>query len=165
MNVEVRDELTPQEVIRRLFAEMQDSKIAIEYRPLFDEPYTMTYEMDWTAEDVENLVQRYDTLTAALTHIGKHHDALEEEANRAQLLTETEREIWDTYIRPFEPFDGDLDQVTELEFRSETETLTEEEQALVFLVDDDILYVEFFELMGYAFQGASHLVCNQKGIY
>ncbi len=131
MLVEMRKELSPQKFIRQLFAEMKDGKVSIEYHPFFDEPYTMTYEMDWAAEDAERLVQRYDTLTAALTRIGKLHDELEAETNRKQLLTEVEQEVWDTYIRPFEPFDGDLDVVADLVFRCETETLDEEDQALL----------------------------------
>ena len=131
MKVEVRRKLSPQEFIRQLFAETRDGKVSIEYAPSFDEPYTMTYEMDWTAEDVEHLVQRYDALTAALTHIGKLHESLDVEANRKEFLTPEEQMVWDTYIRPFEPFDGDLDEVADLEFFSETETLTEEEQAIL----------------------------------
>lgn len=69
MKVDVRRELTPQEFIRQLFAEARDGKVSIEYAPFLDEPYTMTYEIDWTAEDAEKLVQRYDALTAAPTHI------------------------------------------------------------------------------------------------
>jgi aminopeptidase C len=50
MNVEVRRELSPQEFIRQLFAETKDGKVSMEYAPFFDEPYTMTYDMDWSAE-------------------------------------------------------------------------------------------------------------------
>ena len=131
MKVAERRKLSPREFIRQLFAETKDGKVSIEYAPFLDEPYTMTYEMDWTAVDVENLVQRYDELTAALTRIGKLHEALGDEASRQALLTPEEQAIWDTYIRPFDPFEGDLDAVADLEFFSETETLTEEEQALL----------------------------------
>ena len=131
MKAEMRRELSPQEFIRQLFAETKDGKVSIEYAPFFDEPYTMTYDMDWSAEDVENLVQRYDALTAALTHIGKLHEVLDEEANRKAFLTPEEQLVWDIYIRPFEPFDGNLDEVADLEFFSETETLTEEEQDIL----------------------------------
>jgi uncharacterized protein (DUF1810 family) len=131
MKVDVRRELSPQEFIRQLFAETRDGKVSIEYAPFFDEPYTMTYEMDWTAEDAENLVQRYDALTAALTRIGKLHEVLEEEVNRKEFLAQEEQAVWNTYIRPFSPFNGDLDEVADLKFFSETETLTEEEQAIL----------------------------------
>ena len=131
MKVDERRELSPREFIRQLFAETRDGKVSIEYAPFFDEPYTMTYEMDWTEEDAERLVQRYDAVTAALTHIGKLHEALDEEANRKAFLTPEEQLVWDIYIRPFEPFDGDLDEVADLAFFSETETLTEEEQDIL----------------------------------
>lgn len=131
MKIEVRRKLSPQAFIRQLFAETKDGRVSIEYAPFFDEPYTMTYDMDWTAEDVENLVQRYDALTAALTHIGKLHESLDVEANRKEFLTQEEQGVWDTYIRPFDPFDGDLEEVAELEFRRETENLDEEEQAIL----------------------------------
>ena len=131
MNAEKRRELSPRAFIGQLFAETQDGMVSIEYRPTFDAPYTLTYEMDWTAEAAENLVRRYDALTAALTRIGKLHGSLEDAANRKELLTPEELVVWDTYIRPFTPFDGDLDAVADLEFFSETETLTDEEQAIL----------------------------------
>ena len=131
MKLEMRRELCPQAFIRQLFAEMEDGKVSIEYEPFFEDPYTMTYEMDWTAEDADHLVQRYDDLTAALAHIGNHYEELQEEENRNQLLTQEQQAVWDIYIRPFDPFDGDLAEVAELELRSETDTLTEAEQALL----------------------------------
>lgn len=131
MTVDTRRELSPQEFIRRLFAETKDGKVSIEYQPFLDEPYTATYEMDWTEEDAQRLVQHYEELTAALTKIGNQHNAMEVEENRNQLLTQAEQAVWDTYIRPFDPFDGDLDEVAILEFRSETETLDDEEQELL----------------------------------
>ena len=131
MNIDTRSALTPQEFLRRLYAETQDGKVSIEYHPFFDEPYSITYDMDWTAEDAETLVRRYDTLVTALTRIGTLHDELETEADRKRLLTASELEIWDTYIRPFDPFEVDLSVIGELDFRSETETLSEEEQELL----------------------------------
>lgn len=131
MKVETRRELTPQAFLRQLFAEMKDNKVSIEYHPFIDEPYTMTYEMDWTAEDVEALVQRYETLTAALTKIGNHYEQMNFADMRESLLTPQEQEVWNTYIRPFDPFEVDLSVVSELQFRSETETLDDEEYDLL----------------------------------
>ena len=125
MTVDARRELTPQEYIHLMFAETNDSKLSISYEPFLDEPYTITYEMDWTEEDVQELTLRYGELTAALFNIAKHYDVLGDETARKQLLTEAEQEVWDIYIRPFTPFDVDMSVVTELQFRSETETLDE----------------------------------------
>jgi uncharacterized protein (DUF1810 family) len=46
-------------------------------------------------------------------------------------LSSNELEVWDTYIRPFEPFEVDLDIIADLHFRSETDSLEDEEYELL----------------------------------
>ncbi len=131
MNENTRAECTPQEYVRKLFEETKDGKLTINYFPILDQPYSSTYKMDWTEQDAENVVQQYSSLTSALARIGKLHDELQDEANRQNLLTAEELEIWNIYIRPFEPFETDLDVIAELYFRSEGDSLTDEEYDLL----------------------------------
>lgn len=131
MNEDTRNACTPQEYILKLFDETVDGKLKITYFPLFDQTYSLKYKMNWTKEDAQNMVQRYNKLTAALARIGEVHDKLGEETVRQELLTEYEVEVWNTYIRPFTPFEVDLDVITELYFRRETDSLEDEENELL----------------------------------
>ena len=128
---DIRCECTPQDYIRRLFCETKDGELTINYFPFFDQPYSFTYRMDWTKQDAEDIVERYKSLTAALTHIGKHYNELGDETNRKELLSASELEVWDTYISPFEPFEVDSDIIVDLHFRSETDSLDDEEYELL----------------------------------
>lgn len=131
MDENTRRECTPQEYIRKLFEETKDGKLTIHYFPIFDQSYSSTYQMDWSHKDAESMVARYDALTSALTHIAELHDELQDTASRQKLLTTEEFEIWDTYIRPFEPFEVDLDIITDLHFRLETDSLDDDENELL----------------------------------
>ena len=124
MTVDQRKQLTPQQMIAQLFAETQDGKIRIEYRPFLDQPYTMTYEVDWNAQDAQRLVERYDRLAAALERIGQLG---KDPAQMETLLSGEDLEVWNIYLRPFEPFEVDEETVDTLYFRRETETLDDEE--------------------------------------
>lgn len=127
-----RSEYTPQDYIRKLFEETKNGELTIHYFPFFDQPYSFTYRMDWTKQDVEALVERYDSLIHALAHIGKVHNELEDEIKRKELLSSNELIIWNTYIKPFEVFDeAEPGVVDTLYFRAETETLEEEEYELL----------------------------------
>ena len=108
MTEEMRNDLTPQGYIRQLFRETADGKLAITYYPFVGEPETRTYEVNWTAADAEQIVSRYILLTNALTRIGRLHDQLEDAENRNKLLTAADLEVWNTYIRPYDPFEIDL---------------------------------------------------------
>lgn len=131
MNEDIRRECTPQDYIRKLFHETKDGKLKIHYFPFLDQPYSSTYRMDWIKNDAETMVERYNTLTSALTRIGELHGELEDEAKRKELLSSEELNVWDTYIRPFEPFEVDSDIISELRFRSETESLDDEDCELL----------------------------------
>ena len=131
-NEDFRKDCTPQEYIFKLFEDTKDGKLTINYFPFFDQPYSLTYRMDWTKQDAEKTVERYNSLTKALTGISKVHDELEDEEKRKELLSATELEVWETYIKPFEPFaEAEPDVVGTLYLRSETETLEEEEYELL----------------------------------
>lgn len=111
MTEEMRNDLTPQGYIRQLFRETADGKLAITYYPFIGEPETRTYEVNWTAEDAEQIVSRYILLTNALAHIGYLHDQLEDVENRNKLLTAADLEVWNTYVQPYEPMEVNWDEL------------------------------------------------------
>lgn len=131
MDIEMRRTLTPQAFISQLFAETKDGKISIEYHPFLDEAYTLDYDVSWTAEDAQQLVQRYNALTAALRRIAEQSGDLDVPENREKLHSPEDRQVWDTYIRPFEPFEVEDEVIDTLYFRRETETLDDEENELI----------------------------------
>lgn len=111
MTREMRDDLTPQGYIRQVFRETQDGKLSITYYPFIGEPETITYQVNWTEEDAEQIIQKYNLLTFALARIGRLHDQLEEEENRRKLLSEDDLHVWNTYVKPYEPMAVDWEQL------------------------------------------------------
>lgn len=133
MTQEMRRELTPQQYIYQLYAETKDGKLEITYHyPLdIEPPYTITYGMDWTAEDAENLVLQYEGLETMLRKFGALQTELQQEENREALLTPEERKVWETMIQPFSPFEVEESVIEELYFRGEYDSLEEEENELL----------------------------------
>lgn len=111
MTEEMRNDLTPQGYIRQLFKETADGKVAITYYPFVGEPEARTYEVNWTAEEAEQIVSRYILLTNALARIGHLHDQLEDEQGRNKLLGPADLEVWNTYVRPYEPMEVNWDEL------------------------------------------------------
>jgi hypothetical protein len=66
MTKEMRDDLTPQGYIRQMFRETKDGQLDINYYHYIEEPETITYQVNWTAEDANLIVQKYNLLTSAL---------------------------------------------------------------------------------------------------
>ena len=131
MTENVLGKCTPQEYILKLFEETKDGKLTINYYPILDQQYSLTYDMNWLRHDAENLLKRYNDLTNALERIGKLNEELKNEDDCKRLLAAEDFEIWHAYIRPFEPFEVDLDVITELYFRREADTLDDEENELL----------------------------------
>ena len=111
MTEEMRNDLTPQGYIRQMFRETADGKLAITYYPFIGEPETRTYEVNWTAEDAEQIVSRYILLTNALARIGRLHDKMEDNADWYRLLEEADLEVWTTYVQPYEPMEVNWDEL------------------------------------------------------
>ena len=111
MTEEMRNDLTPQGYIRQMFRETADGKLAITYYPFIGEPETRTYEVNWTAEDAEQIVSQYILLTNALARIGHLHDQLEDEEGWNKLLTPADLEVWNTYVQPYEPMEVNWDEL------------------------------------------------------
>lgn len=113
MNVQMRNDLTPQGYIRHMFAETKDGKFKVGYENPengFAEEERMFY-VNWTAEDAEKTVQRYNLLTSALARIGRLHDQLKDEESRKKLLSESDLEVYNIYVLPYEPFKVNWDEL------------------------------------------------------
>lgn len=122
---------SPSQHIRNLFAETKDGTLNITYYPELEEPYKLAYNVNWTAEDAEKLVCEYEELTTSLEEIGKVHNELDNKEARERLLTKEALAVWETYIKPFEPFEVDLDIIGELYYRCEYDQLSDEEYELL----------------------------------
>lgn len=133
MTQEMRRELTPQQYIRRLFDETRDGKLKITYHYPHDieDPYTVTYQMDWTEQDAEMMVRQYEELEKMLRKFGTLQVELQEEEQRKALLTAGEQAAWDTFICPFPAFEVAQSVIGELYLRGEYDSLDEEENALL----------------------------------
>lgn len=105
MNEQLRNNLTPQGYIRQMYAETVNGEFKVGYTDPDNDSVEeeRTFYVNWTAEDAEKTVQRYNLLTFALARIGRLHDQLNDEESRKQLLSEADLEIYNTYILPYEP--------------------------------------------------------------
>ena len=113
MNAQIRNVLTPQGYICRMFAETENGAFTLEYENsengcIEDK---RTFYVNWTAEDAEKTVRRYTALTSALTRIGRLHDQLQDEESRKQLLSPADLEVYETYVRPYEPMEVNWDEL------------------------------------------------------
>lgn len=81
MNVQLRNDLTPQGYIRHMFSETENGEFKVGYTDFYNNSAIeeRTFYVNWTAEDAEKIVQRYNLLTSALTRIARLHDQLKDE--------------------------------------------------------------------------------------
>ena len=113
MNRKLCNDLTPQGYIRHMFAETADGKVTVGY----EDPYKhfteeeRTFYLNWTAEDAEKTIQRYNLLTSALSRIGRLHEQLKDEESRKKLLSEADLEVYNTYVHPYEPMKVNWDEL------------------------------------------------------
>lgn len=117
--------------IRNLFEETRDGAVDIAFYAYDSEPLVFSRKVEWSLTDAEELVKKYEALTAALTKIGRLRPKLTDEQARNELLTESEREVWETYVRDFEPFEIDPETVRELYMRGEFDELTDDENEIL----------------------------------
>lgn len=105
MSEQLRDELTPQEYIRHMFAETVNGKLTIDDYPNPCNEYLkecMTFEVNWTVEDADELVKTFDMLSSALMSFGQLHDQLDEE-DLKNLFLGLDPVVWDIYVRYYGP--------------------------------------------------------------
>ena len=113
MTEQLRNDLTPQGYIRHMFSETENGEFKVGYTDFYNNSAIeeRTLHVNWTAEDAEKTVQRYNLLTSALARIGRLHDQLKDEESRKELLSESDLEIYNTYVHPYEPFKVNWDEL------------------------------------------------------
>lgn len=127
-----RRECTPQQYLLKLFSETKNGSLEINYFPYNHMPeYSITYKMDWTEQDAKNLADRYTTLIASLDRIAKLYNQLTDSQTAKSLLSSEDFEVWNTYVRPFTPFEVDESVIDELYFRAEYDQLEDDENDLL----------------------------------
>ena len=113
MTEQMRNDLTPQGYIRHMFAEMENGRFSVRYKNpdnSFIEEERI-FEVNWTADDAEELEKKYNLLTSALARIGRVHDQLEDEESHKRLLSASDFKIWNTYVKPYESMKIDWDEL------------------------------------------------------
>lgn len=131
MSDEKRWDTSPQQHIRDLFAKTVDGKLRITDYSDWQNACDITYPVAWTAEDAETLSDRCEKLVATLHKLAELGDRLDDHETRDSLLSPEERSVWETYVRPFDPFEVDLSVVGQLYVRGEYDELDDEENALL----------------------------------
>lgn len=130
MTEQMRRELTPQGFIRELFNETRNGKVTFSYvnpdNDFAEEEKTL--ELNWLAEDAENIEAKYTMLTDALARIAKVHDQLDNEEKGMKLLTPLDLEVWNTYVRPYDEFEYDMSVINEIIERMDGDLFEEEEE-------------------------------------
>lgn len=113
MTEQLRNDLTPQGYIRHMFSETENGEFKVGYTDFYNNSAIeeRTFYVNWTAEDAEKIVQRYNLLTSALTRIARLHDQLKDEKSRKELLSEADLEVYNTYVHPYEPFKVNWDEL------------------------------------------------------
>ena len=113
MTEQMRNDLTPQGYIRHMFAETENGRFTVGYKNPdnnFVEEERI-FEVRWTADDAEEIEERYNLLTFALARIGRIHNQLEDEESRRRLLSKSDFEVYNTYVKPYEPMKVNWDEL------------------------------------------------------
>ena len=130
MTEQMRNDLTPQGYIRHMLAETENGSFTVTYKNSGSSAVEeKIFKLSWTTEDAEEIEEKYNLLTSALTRIGRIHDQLDDEANRKKLLSQSDLEIWDRYVRRFDPM-----EVNWSEFDSITPCEPQELMSLIFCI-------------------------------
>lgn len=121
----------PEDHILNLFDRTTDCKLTVTCDPHNGEAcYDRTYEVEWTRKDAEYLALGYKNLTSALRKLGRMGAKLEDADKRGAMLDESELEIWEIFLSPFDPFETEQSVINELILHGEYNELSEEEKGL-----------------------------------
>ena len=113
MTEQMRNDLTPQGYIRHMFAETVNGEFKVWYENPENDfaKEERSFHVNWTAEEAEEIEEKYNLLTFALARIGRIHDRLEDEECRRELLSESDFEVYNTYVNPYEPMKVNWDEL------------------------------------------------------
>ena len=113
MTEQMRNDLTPQGYIRHMFTETENGRFTVGYKNPdnnFVEEERI-FEVRWTDDDAEEIEERYNLLTFALARIGRIHNQIEDEESRRRLLSKSDFEVYNTYVKPYEPMKVNWDEL------------------------------------------------------
>jgi hypothetical protein len=121
-------EMTDDQYIRYLFDSCENNVLTVVRYDEVNDPWHLKHTMDWTAADVNKLVDAFRSFRAALDRLAMAHDMLLRSNAPETLLTVEDFDIWNTYVRPLEGFDVPQETMQELFERNMANDLNEEEQ-------------------------------------
>ena len=113
MTEQMRNDLTPQGYIRHMFMETKNGKFKVGYKNP-DNHFAeeeRTFEVHWDADGAEEIEEKYNLLTFALARIGRLHNQLDDEEGRSELLSKSDLEVYNTYVKPYEPMEVDWEEL------------------------------------------------------
>lgn len=116
-----------------LFRQTSDGKLKITYYPTNGEPpFQLTHNVEWDIKAAKNMAIRCLVLVRYLTHIGEVYDELNSSEEKVKELLDYEEQMtWDTFVKPFGPFEVEYEVIDELLFRGEFDELSDEEDELL----------------------------------
>lgn len=110
-----------------LFNSCENNVLTVVRYDELDDPWHLKYTMDWSASDVDGLVEQFCQLRATLDRLALMHDALAMRSPET-LLSAEDFAVWNVYVRPFEGFDVPAEELHELIERNMAYDLNDEEQ-------------------------------------
>lgn len=118
MNDEKRLETTPVQHIRNLMNSIKDGVLIFTWYDPIDSLCRLAYDVSCTANDIEEVISRYEALVKNLEAISASREKLDNGGNPKDVLTTEQFSVWDTYVRDFdEKFDSgeyDLDIIYDM---------------------------------------------------
>ena len=118
MNDEKRLETTPVQHIRNLMKSIKDGVLIFTWYDPIDSLCRLAYDVSCTANDIEEVISRYEALVKNLEAISASREKLDNGGNPKDVLTTEQFSVWDTYVRDFdEKFDSgeyDLDIIYDM---------------------------------------------------
>ena len=124
-------DMTAAQYIPYLFDSCENNTLTLVRYDEVDDPWHLKYTMDWTAADVDGLVEQFQQLRTALDRLAMAHDALLNSDAPETLVTTEDFAVWNTFVRPFEGFDIPQETLQELFERNMAYDLNEEEQEIL----------------------------------
>lgn len=121
-------DMSADQYIPYLFNSCEDNVLTVVRYDELDEPWHLKYTMDWSASDVDGLVEKFRQLRAILDRLALMHDALAESDSPEKMIPAEEFAIWNIYVRPFVGFDVPAEELQELIERDMAYDLDDEEQ-------------------------------------
>jgi hypothetical protein len=104
---EKRFETKPVQHIRNLMESIKDGVLIFTWYDPMDSLCRLAYDVSCTANDIDEVISRYEALVQTLEEISAAREKLDNGGNPKEVLTAEQFSVWDTYVRDFdETFDS-----------------------------------------------------------